>query len=82
MHPERGINRDPDLAAQTVKREAFDQSFGLCGLAIEQQVGAVSPDQEVEQGLALRGEQRRPDRQVAGDVVGHQPLQEVSNILA
>ena len=70
------IERDPDLAAQAIEGKAFDQRFGLIGLAIEQQIAAaIGPDHEIEQHLALRAEQGGPARQWAGDVVGDQSLQ-------
>src|SRR3546814_1993996 len=46
---------------------------------------AIGPDQEIEQRLALRGQQRRPARCIGiegGDVAGDEALEESAHILA
>ena len=71
-----------DRAAQAVDRQALDQIVGGLGFAVEQQVVAVGPDDEIEQAFALRRQQPGPDRQRARDVVGHQALEEAAHVLA
>ena len=82
MHREAGIQADLDLAPQTIEREPAGQCVGLIHLAIEQQIVAIRPDQEVEQSLALGGQQPGPDRQGAGHVIGDEALEEATHILA
>ena len=57
-------------------------SSAAVGFAIEQQIVAVRPDDEVEQAFALRRQQPGPDRKRARHVAGHQPLQESAHVLA
>ena len=82
MDAQIGLAFDRDRAAQAVQRQPFRQIARGIALAIDQDVVAIAPDQEIEQRLALRGQQRRPDRQVARRVVGDQPLQETADIVA
>ncbi len=70
------IARDRDLPAQAIERQALHQLIGRIRLAIEDQPLPVRPDEEIEQRLALRGEQPGPGRQRAGDVVGDEALEE------
>ncbi len=82
MDRQRIVALDPDRPAQAIDRQALDQVVGRRGLAVEQQVVAVCPDDEVEQALALRRQQARPHRQRARDVAGDQPLEEAAHVLA
>ena len=73
---------DGDLAAQAVKRQAFDQVIGQRRLAIDQQLTIVTcPDNKVEHRLALRTQQRGIGRQFACNIVRDEPLQELGNTL-
>ena len=65
MDGERLVALDADRPPQPVDGEALDQIVGRLGLAIEQQIVAVVPDEEIEQAFALRREQPGPDRQRA-----------------
>ncbi len=58
------------------------RSSAACRLAVEQQVVAIGPHQEIEQAFALRRQQSGPDRKRAGDILGHQSLQEFADIFA
>ena len=82
MHGNRGIALDPDGAAQAIDRQALDQIVGRGGFAVEQQVVAIAPHEEVEQAFALRRQQARPDRKLAFDVAGHEPLKESAHVFA
>ena len=82
MHHQRFLAHNRDRAAQSVERQPFGQIARRLALAIDQQIIAVGPHQKVEQTFALRAEQPRPARQVAHNVVCHQPLQEAAHILA
>jgi hypothetical protein len=73
---ERVVPDDDDGPAQTVDGQAADQIVGGIRFAIEQHVFAVIPDDEIEQALPLRREQRRPDGKRAVEVGRDQPLQE------
>ena len=73
---------DRDRAAQAIDREALDEVVGGSGLAIEQQILAIGPDEEIEQAFALRSEQPGPDRKRARHIAGHQPLDEPAHVLA
>ncbi len=42
------VAHNRDLAAQAIERQALDQLIGSIGFAIEQQIFAISPDDEVE----------------------------------
>lgn len=82
MDAQLGFAFDNDLAAQAVERQPFGE-IARCGvLAVDQQIVAIGPDQEIEQAFALRGQQCRPHRQRPGHVIGHQPLQEAAHILS
>ena len=60
-----GIALDRDRPAQAIDRQPLDQVVGGLGLAIEQQIVAIGPDDEIEQAFALRRQQPGPDRQRA-----------------
>ena len=70
---QRVVALDRDRPAQAVDRQALDQVVRRVGLAIEQQVVLIRPDQEIEQAFALRRQQSGPDRQVAGDILVTSP---------
>ena len=80
MHREGRVALDQDRPAQAVDRQALHKIVGGGGFAVEQQIVArvlvTWPDDEVEQALALRGQQARPDRQRAGDIACDEPLKE------
>ncbi len=82
MHGNRRIALNADRAAQAINRQAPDQIFGRIRLAVEQDIVAICPDDEVEQALALRRQQPGPDRQMPFDVACHQSLEEAADILA
>ena len=71
-------------AAQPVERQAAGQRVGLVGFAIDQDRVAIVPQHEIEQRLALRGEQRRPGGRAGAtaDVLRDEPLQETADVLA
>jgi hypothetical protein len=71
---------DTDWPPQPVDRQALDEVIGRFGLAIEQQIIAIGPDDEVEQALALRGQQASPDRQRAGDILRDQAVEEAAHV--
>src|SRR3546814_6050636 len=76
---------DRDRPPQPIERQPLRQRLSLSGLAIEQHRIAIGPDQEIEQRLALRGQQRRPARCIGiegGDVAGDEALEESAHILA
>ena len=73
---------DPDRPPQAIDSQALDQVFGGRGLAVEQQVLAIRPDDEVEQAFTLRRQKPGPHGQTAVDVAGDEPLQEAAHILA
>jgi hypothetical protein len=81
MHSQRIVSIDADRAAQAVDRQPLDQVLGCRGLAIEQEVVAVGPHEEIEQAFALRSQQPRPDRQRPGHIACHQSLQEPADVL-
>ena len=70
------------ISPSVVHRQAPHQGLGRRGLAIEQDVGARRPDDEVEQRLALRGKERGPDRERPADVLRDEALKEAKGILA
>jgi hypothetical protein len=84
------VGRDRDPAAQAVEGEAAGEIGCGGALAVDQHVRAAFrslgvPEDEVEQGLALRREQTRPERPLRGeqgDVVGDEPLEEGADVLA
>ena len=82
VHRNATIDADRDLAPQPVQREAANERVGGLGLAIEQQVIAGRPDQEVEQRLALRRQQPAPDGQDPGHVIRDETLEKSGGILA
>src|SRR3546814_18403813 len=81
MHGKPFLALDRDRAAQTIERQPFGEIVHSIALAIDQYIVPVRPDEEVEQRLALRGPQRRPDGQLAPRVVGYEALQETPHII-
>jgi hypothetical protein len=81
MHRENRLAGDVDGLAQAIERQPFRQRLGGIRLAVDKQVLAVGPDDEVEQHLALRGQQSGPDRQFARDVLGDEALEKRAYIL-
>ena len=67
-----------------VKNANFDtgQGFGLRGLAIDQDIRASVPQDEIEQSFTLRGQQAGPGGQGAFAVLSHQTLQKSTHIFA
>ena len=81
----RRLALDPDRAAQPIEGQPPREVAGRVALAVDQHVLAVGPQDEVEQSLALRAEQSRPERPLRRQrlhVLGHQPLQESAHVLA
>src|SRR3546814_14656498 len=72
---------DGDRAAQAIEGQPPGKVVRGGALAINQQIGLVAPDQEIEQHFALRRQQRRPHRQVARHIIGDESLQEAAAIL-
>src|SRR5438270_6902144 len=85
---ERPVDRETvvalnaDWTAQAIDREPFDQIVRGLGLAVEQQILAVGPHEEVEQALALGRQQPRPHGQVPSHIAGDQSLEEAAHVLA
>ncbi len=73
---------DGDDVLIDCEREAAGEVAGGLPLAIDQDVVAVGPEDEIEQGLALRSQQPGPHRQRRLEVAGDQPLEEIANALA
>jgi hypothetical protein len=82
MYRQAIVEFDPDRPAKAIDRQPLDKVGRCFFLAIEQQVVAIRPDQEIEQALALRRQKSRPDRKLAAHVLRYQALQEWANILA
>ena len=82
MHAQVSLTLDRDWAAEAVEGQALRQITGGFPLAVEKQVVAIRPHDEVEQALALGRQQAGPDRQGARDIAGDQPLQETADVLA
>ncbi len=82
MDRDRRVEFNPDGSPKTIDGEPFDQILGGFGFAVEQQVVAAIPDQEIEQALTLRRQKPRPDRQLAGHVIGDEALDELAHALA
>lgn len=82
MDRQRLVSSDRDRSPQPVQAQPPDQSVRLRCLTIDQQVRILWPDDEVEQCLALRRQQRCPYRLGAGDIIGDQPLEEGADILS
>ena len=74
MDGQRCVALDLDRPAQAVDGEALDEVVDSGGFAIEKQVFAVRPDDEIEQALALRGEQASPNRKRASYLLVTRPL--------
>ena len=78
---------DRDRAAQAVERQATGEGVGSAGFAIDQDrawVIRVSPQDEIEQRLALRGEQAAILRRALGDAGGvlrDKALQEAAGVI-
>ena len=74
---------DRDRAAQAIDRQALDEVVRGLGLAIEQQVVAIGPDEEIERGICPAGVSRPAHTgKVAADVAGHQALEEFAHAFA
>ncbi len=69
------------LADRALLRLSGEDVRGF-GLAVEQQILALGPDDEVEQALALWGQQPGPDRQRAVDIARHQALEKAAHVFA
>src|SRR5918993_5422030 len=82
VHCNSGLPVDSDRPAQPVDRQPLHKVVGGSRLAVEKQVLAFGPHDEVEQAFALWRQQSGPDRKVARDVVGHQSLEEAAYVLA
>ena len=82
MDREARIARDRDRPPQPVNGQPLDQVVRRLRFAIEQQIVAVAPDEEIEQAFALGRQQPGPDRQPAGHILGHEAVQEAAHILA
>ena len=85
MHRQRLVARDHHLAPQPVKGQPLGQRIGLRRLAVDQYIAVVAPQDEVEQRLALRRQQRGPARFAVFQrqhVAGQQPLQEGTRLFA
>jgi hypothetical protein len=82
MHRQRGVDCDADRPAQAIESQPSDEGVRLGRFDVEEQVVAIGPDEEIEQRLALWRQQRRPDRQGAGDVIGDEALKEPAHILS
>ena len=76
---------DIDRAAQPVQRQAPGERFALGRLAVDQNIFAVLPQDEVEQRLALRSQQPGPLRRRGchqRHILRDQPLQEAAYVFA
>src|SRR5204863_2258667 len=76
---------DVDLGAQLVEIETLCQVDSLVADGLEQKAAAGLHDEEVEQDLALRGQQRGVDgglRRQQVHVVADDPLQQLLGVLA
>jgi hypothetical protein len=82
MNPQSLLALDRNRAAQAIERQAPGQIVGSRRFAIDKHIRLVGPDQKVEQRLALRGQQRRPDRQIARHIIGDEALQKAADIVA
>jgi len=82
MDGKLGIAGDSDRAPEPVHCEPLDEIVGRVRLAVEQEIVAVAPDNEVEQAFALRSEQAGPDRQLPRDVAGDESLDEPAHVFA
>ena len=82
MHRQRIVARDRDRPAQPIHRQPSREVIRLRRLAIDQHVVAVGPEEEVEQRLALRGQQSAPSGKRSRDVAGDQTLEEIADVLA
>ena len=54
------INGNGDFPAQPVHRQAADQCVCLRAFAIDEDIVAICPQDEIEQRLSLRAQQARP----------------------
>jgi hypothetical protein len=73
---------DRDRAAQAVNRQSLGEILDCFGFDIEKEVVAIGPDEEIEQGLALGGEQSCPHRQRPRDVTCDEALEEIADAFA
>ena len=76
------IPLDRDWPAKAIDAQPLDQVRGGFGLAVEEEIFAVCPDDEIEQTFALWRQQAGPDRQVLGDIARDQPLEEAVHVLS
>ncbi len=82
VHAERRIAFDGNGTAQSVDGQPFDKVIRSVVFAVEQEVVAVGPDEEIEQALALRREQPGPHRQRSRHIARDQALEEAADVLA
>jgi hypothetical protein len=54
MDGQRAVARNADLSPKPVDGKAFDEVLDRIGFAVEKQVVAIGPYEEVEQAFALR----------------------------
>ncbi len=73
LHYAEGSMMPPLLAMLVVRR---------LGLAIEEQVAAIGPNEKIGEAFALRAQQAGPEWKRAADVVGHQALEEIAHAFA
>ncbi len=76
------IRQYADFASQPVHRQPPHERLGLACFAIDQHIIVIRPQDKVEQRLALRAQQSRPERHSSGSILRHQPLQKPPHILA
>jgi hypothetical protein len=76
---------DADRPAQAVERKALRQIARRFALAVDKNVLAVRPQDEIEQGLPLGRQQSGPERLAFSqceEIIGHQPLEEFAHSLS
>src|SRR3546814_11076867 len=59
MDRQRIVAGDNDGSAQAIERQPLRQFVGARGLAVDQDVHALGPAAEIEQGLAPSGQERK-----------------------
>ena len=82
MDRDRGVEFNSDGPPKSIDGEPLDQILGGLGFAVEQQIVAIIPDQEIEQALPLRRQKPSPNRKLAGHVIGDEALDELAHIIA
>ena len=82
MDRDRGVALNPDGPPKSIDGEPLDQILGRFGFAVEQQLVAIIPYQEIEQALPLRRQKPSPNRKLAGHVIGDEALDELAHIIA